>query len=123
MHGAVMGGGLEFATTTHVRIAEPSTIYQLPEGPAIVDDTFAIAHGTPIDEDAYIFSVYDANQAFDSLPHRVTFFGHTHIPSLFVLQSEGIEVAAACDKLAFSVCGRTKMLTQRLAEYIESGAE
>lgn len=32
MHGAVMGGGLELATATHVRIAEPSTIYQLPEG-------------------------------------------------------------------------------------------
>jgi enoyl-CoA hydratase/carnithine racemase len=32
MHGAVMGGGLEFVTTAHVRIAEPSTIYQLPEG-------------------------------------------------------------------------------------------
>ena len=32
MHGAVMGGGLEFATTAHVRIAESSTIYQLPEG-------------------------------------------------------------------------------------------
>ena len=32
MHGAVMGGGLELATTTHVRVAEPSTIYQLPEG-------------------------------------------------------------------------------------------
>ena len=32
LHGAVMGGGLEFATTAHVRIAEPSTIYQLPEG-------------------------------------------------------------------------------------------
>lgn len=32
MQGAVMGGGLEFATTAHVRVAEPSTIYQLPEG-------------------------------------------------------------------------------------------
>lgn len=32
LHGAVMGGGLELATTAHVRIAEPSTIYQLPEG-------------------------------------------------------------------------------------------
>ena len=32
LHGAVMGGGLELATTTHVRIAEPDTIYQLPEG-------------------------------------------------------------------------------------------
>ncbi len=32
MFGAVIGGGLELATSTHVRIAEPSTIYQLPEG-------------------------------------------------------------------------------------------
>lgn len=32
MFGAVIGGGLELATCTHVRIAEPSTIFQLPEG-------------------------------------------------------------------------------------------
>jgi (methylthio)acryloyl-CoA hydratase len=30
--GAAIGGGLELATSTHVRIAEPSTIFQLPEG-------------------------------------------------------------------------------------------
>lgn len=32
MFGAVIGGGLELATATHVRIAEASTIFQLPEG-------------------------------------------------------------------------------------------
>ncbi|NIZ10700.1 crotonase/enoyl-CoA hydratase family protein [Pseudooceanicola sp. HF7] len=32
LFGAVIGGGLELATSTHVRIAEPSTIFQLPEG-------------------------------------------------------------------------------------------
>ena len=32
MLGAVIGGGLEIAAATHVRIAEPSTIFQLPEG-------------------------------------------------------------------------------------------
>lgn len=32
MYGAVIGGGLELASSTHVRIAEPSTIFQLPEG-------------------------------------------------------------------------------------------
>ncbi len=32
MFGAVIGGGLEIATATHVRIAEPSTVFQLPEG-------------------------------------------------------------------------------------------
>ena len=32
MLGAVIGGGLELAAATHVRIAEPSVIFQLPEG-------------------------------------------------------------------------------------------
>ena len=32
MFGAVIGGGLELALSTHVRIAEPSTMFQLPEG-------------------------------------------------------------------------------------------
>ncbi|MGI9366113.1 MAG: crotonase/enoyl-CoA hydratase family protein [Rhizobiaceae bacterium] len=32
MFGAVMGGGLELATSTHVRVADASTVYQLPEG-------------------------------------------------------------------------------------------
>lgn len=32
MKGAVMGGGLEIASATHVRVAEPSAVYQLPEG-------------------------------------------------------------------------------------------
>ncbi len=32
MQGAVIGGGLEIATATHVRVADPTTFYQLPEG-------------------------------------------------------------------------------------------
>jgi len=32
LHGAVVGGGLEFAAAAHVRIAERSTYYALPEG-------------------------------------------------------------------------------------------
>ncbi|MBZ4021520.1 enoyl-CoA hydratase [Rhodobacter sp. TJ_12] len=32
LFGAVIGGGLELATATHVRVAEPSTRFQLPEG-------------------------------------------------------------------------------------------
>jgi enoyl-CoA hydratase/carnithine racemase len=32
LFGAVIGGGLEIAAATHVRIAEPDTIFQLPEG-------------------------------------------------------------------------------------------
>jgi (methylthio)acryloyl-CoA hydratase len=32
LHGAVVGGGLELALTAHVRVAEPSVFYALPEG-------------------------------------------------------------------------------------------
>jgi enoyl-CoA hydratase/carnithine racemase len=32
MQGAVIGGGLELATATHVRVADQSAFYQLPEG-------------------------------------------------------------------------------------------
>lgn len=32
LHGAVVGGGLELAATTHVRVADESTYFALPEG-------------------------------------------------------------------------------------------
>jgi enoyl-CoA hydratase/carnithine racemase len=32
MHGAVVGGGLELAAATHIRVAERSAFYALPEG-------------------------------------------------------------------------------------------
>ena len=32
LHGAVVGGGLELAAATHIRVAERSTYYALPEG-------------------------------------------------------------------------------------------
>ena len=34
LHGAVVGGGLELAATAHLRVAEASSFYGLPEGPA-----------------------------------------------------------------------------------------
>ena len=32
LRGAVIGGGLELATATHVRVADPTAVFQLPEG-------------------------------------------------------------------------------------------
>jgi (methylthio)acryloyl-CoA hydratase len=32
LHGAVVGGGLELASSVHIRVAEASTFYALPEG-------------------------------------------------------------------------------------------
>jgi diadenosine tetraphosphatase ApaH/serine/threonine PP2A family protein phosphatase len=52
-----------------------------------------LCHGSPVDEDAYVFSDYDAYEIFGSHPAQVTFFGHTHVPSLFVQHERGIDVA------------------------------
>ena len=32
LHGAVIGGGLELASATHIRVADPSAFFALPEG-------------------------------------------------------------------------------------------
>lgn len=63
----------------------------LPAGPVEIGPDAAICHGASFDEDAYIFSVYDAQQAFESLPLQVVFFGHTHVPTLFSLRRENGE--------------------------------
>lgn len=65
---------------------------ELPVGPLDVDGRFLICHGSPRDEDAYIFSDYDAYLNFSFSEAAVCFFGHSHIPSIFSLEPHGIRV-------------------------------
>jgi predicted phosphodiesterase len=62
----------------------------LPEGPVIVDNLFAISHGTPIDEDAYIFGEIEALNVFRQTEFPVCFFGHSHFPVIFGLSPDAI---------------------------------
>jgi len=64
----------------------------LPLGPASVDGAFAICHGSPRDEDAYIFTDYDAYLNFRETDAAVCFFGHSHVPCVFTLEPHGILV-------------------------------
>ncbi|HTR02627.1 MAG TPA: metallophosphoesterase family protein [Thermoanaerobaculia bacterium] len=65
----------------------------LPTGPVAVDGgAFTICHGSPRDEDAYIFTDYDAYLNFRESEGSVCFFGHSHIPSVFTLEPHGILV-------------------------------
>jgi predicted phosphodiesterase len=72
---------------------------RLPVGPIVVDQRFVVCHGSPLDEDAYIFSDFDASMNFVQM-HRLApdmelcFFGHSHIPSVFTLEPGGIRVEA-----------------------------
>lgn len=64
----------------------------LPVGPLEVRPGLSICHGSPLDEDEYLLSTDQAQRAFARHPASLTFFGHTHIPSLFSGSSEGAEV-------------------------------
>jgi diadenosine tetraphosphatase ApaH/serine/threonine PP2A family protein phosphatase len=55
----------------------------LPEGPRVVDDLVEICHGSPFDEDAYIFDELDAVRALKVSTRPLCLFGHTHYPVTF----------------------------------------
>ena len=51
----------------------------LPAGPMSVDDMIEICHGTPFDEDAYVFDDLDALRAMHAARRPLCLFGHTHV--------------------------------------------
>jgi predicted phosphodiesterase len=52
----------------------------LPEGPAFLQDSIEICHGSPLDEDEYIFGESDAADALVTTVRPLCLFGHTHVP-------------------------------------------
>ena len=60
----------------------------LPEGPRDVDALVEICHGSPFDEDAYIFDELDALRALRATTRPLCLFGHTHCPATFELSGE-----------------------------------
>jgi len=63
----------------------------LPQGPTQVDDVVEICHGSPFDEDAYIFDELDALRALKVSTRPLCLFGHTHYPITFELANETID--------------------------------
>jgi predicted phosphodiesterase len=58
-------------------------VRQLPKGPLTVNG-FQIAHGSPLDEDEYLFGAAEVGHAFAYLDENLTFFGHTHVQGGFL---------------------------------------
>ncbi len=84
---------LQAALWTRQRLS-PSNLrwlQSLPEGPVVVDGAFAVAHGTPIDEDAYIFGEIEALNVFRQTSFPLCFFGHSHFPVIFGLSPDAIQ--------------------------------
>jgi predicted phosphodiesterase len=65
-------------------------VADLTQGPVVVDDLFAICHGSPQDEDYYIFQWTQALPVLRRLDKQIAFFGHTHIPVIWSLNGDDL---------------------------------
>lgn len=61
----------------------------LPRGPVVADSGVVLCHGSPADEDAYVFSPRDVLDALQAHPGRLILFGHTHLPMALRLDELG----------------------------------
>ncbi len=60
----------------------------LPAGPVVVDDLIEICHGTPFDEDAYVFDDLDALRSLHTSERQLCLFGHTHVQVGYALSGD-----------------------------------
>jgi len=62
-----------------------------------VDDMIEICHGTPFDEDAYVFDDLDALRAMHAARRPLCLFGHTHVQVGHYLSHDQFGLATADD--------------------------
>lgn len=60
----------------------------LPAGPVLVDDFVEICHGSPSDEDLYLFDDVEISRAIEASLRPLCLFGHTHVPAAFKLDGQ-----------------------------------
>jgi diadenosine tetraphosphatase ApaH/serine/threonine PP2A family protein phosphatase len=70
-------------TATALTADHKAWVAAMPAGPTVIDDLVEICHGSPVDEDAYIFDDLDARRAVAASKRPVCLFGHTHVPAIF----------------------------------------
>lgn len=60
----------------------------LPLGP-VVHSGVMLCHGSPWDEDEYVFTVHHAAQVLGLYDAPIILFGHTHLPAVFSVDARG----------------------------------
>lgn len=76
----------------------------LPQGPVVVDDLVEICHGTPFDEDVYVFDDLDAMRAIHASRRPLCLFGHTHVVAAFHV-ADGLRTIAHLRAAQIEVSG------------------
>lgn len=85
-------------TATQLTPDNRAYLRDLPMGPAVIDALTEICHGTPFDEDHYVFDGNDAMMALSAAARPLCLYGHTHLPAVFKLvdgDGESFEGSAA----------------------------
>lgn len=71
-------------TREHLSPPNRRFLRDLTVGP-VIHKGVMLCHGSPYDEDEYVFNVHHAAQVLALFPQRIILFGHTHLPAVFWL--------------------------------------
>ena len=85
---------------------------EMPTGPTTVDELVEICHGSPFDEDAYIFDELDAVRALKVSTRPLCLFGHTHYPVTFEWTADGF------DTVGPAMAAESRLLLKPGAKYL-----
>ncbi len=90
---------------TYDHLTEPNRewLAGLPPGPVVVDDLIEICHGTPFDEDAYVFDDLDALRAMHASRRALCLFGHTHVQVGYCLQGDQFNLTTMDDSRPLTI--------------------
>jgi predicted phosphodiesterase len=75
-------------TRNHLSAVNRRFLLDLTVGP-LQHDELLLCHGSPYDEDEYLFTEHHANLVFKLFAARVIFYGHTHLPVFFSIDERG----------------------------------
>lgn len=76
-------------TRSHLSGPNRNFLGKLPVGP-IQSDGVMLCHGSPYDEDEYVFTEHHAAQIMNLYQAPVILYGHTHLPVIFSMDAQGL---------------------------------
>ena len=75
-------------TRDHLSAPNRRFLSDLTVGP-LLHRGVMLCHGSPYDEDEYLFNVHHAGQVLALFPAPFILFGHTHLPAVFSIDGDG----------------------------------
>lgn len=75
-------------TRDHLSVPNRRFLEKLALGP-IERGGFVLCHGSPEDEDEYLFNEFHAGRIFEGIAAPIILYGHTHLPVVFSIDAKG----------------------------------